>query len=626
MNESELAEDGLYLDEDEPLSSKTHKGPGADHSAQVNVSRLAMWRQLARYAGKYPLLMWSIAILAVITAAMDISFPLVTRALVDAIAESPEEVNLLNYALMYGGATCGIVLCIGGFIRLGGRLQTHLTHDIRRDAFANLQRLSFSYYDHRPVGWLMARMTADCERLSDILVWGWLDLVWGITLMMAIIVTMLILNASVAAVVLSVLPILVIVSLLFQSRLLASARITRALNSRVTAGYNEAITGVLTSKAFVREDCNQQEFENLTSRLEQSSVRNITYGAIYLPVVITLGSLAVGLAMVFGGFSTIGGAISIGTLIAILAIARQMFEPVEEISGRFAELQMAQASAERVLSLINEVPDIVEDSGQVVDMSDSKIEHIELENVHFAYGSGQAVIDHINLSVNRGETIAIVGHTGCGKSTLVNLICRFYEPTSGKVLINGVDYRQLGLDWLQSSLGMILQQPHVFSGTVRENIRYGRLDASDVDVEEAARIADAHDFIIDLPCGYETQTGEGGTRLSSGQKQLLSLARAVLSDPEILVMDEATSSIDTQTEQRIQRGMNAVFQGRIAFVIAHRLATIRDANRILVLHEGRILEDGSHAQLMAADGRYRSMVEMQSLAQSTQGLQATIAR
>lgn len=623
MNESELAEDGLYLDENKQSSIPQRHGNSTGKAAAGDVSRLDMWRQLARYAGNYPLLLWTIAILAVITAALDLSFPLVTRAVIDAIAESPHEVNLFKYALMYGGATFGIALCIAGFIRVGGRLQTHLTHDIRRDAFANLQRLSFSYYDHRPVGWLMARMTADCERLSDILVWGWLDLIWGVTLMVAIIVTMVILNASVAAVVLSVLPVLVVVSLLFQKRLLVSARVTRSINSRITASYNEAITGVLTSKAFVREDSNQQEFGYLTSRLAQSSVRNLTYGAIYLPVVVTLGSLAIGLAMIFGGYSMIGGAISTGTLIAILAIARQMYEPVEEISGRFAELQMAQASAERVLSLINEVPDIVEDAKGGANMGDSQVHEIELENVHFSYASGQPVIDGINLTVHRGETIAIVGHTGCGKSTLVNLVCRFYEPTSGKVLINGVDYRQLGLDWLQSNLGMILQQPHVFSGTVRENIRYGRLNATDDEVEDAARSADAHDFITELPDGYETQTGEGGTRLSSGQKQLLSLARAILSDPEILVMDEATSSIDTQTEQRIQRGMNTVFKGRIAFVIAHRLATIRDASRILVLDKGRIIEQGSHAELMAAGGRYRSMVEMQSLAQSTRVLRSS---
>jgi len=620
MNESELAEDGLYLDEDKQSYFAQQLSRSNDNPATDNISRLDMWRQLARFAGNYPLSLSIIAILAVLTAAMDLCFPLVTRAVIDGIAESPNDINLLKYAIMYCGATLGIALCVGGFIRVGGRLRTHLTHDIRRDAFANLQKLSFSYYDHRPVGWLMARMTADCERLSNILVWGWLDLIWGVTLMIAIVVTMLILNANVAAVVLSVLPVLIVVSLLFQKRLLVSARITRAINSRITASYNEAITGVLTSKAFVREDSNQQEFEDLTTRLAQSSVRNLTYGAIYLPIVVTLGSLAVGLAMVFGGYSMIGGGMSAGTLIAILAMARQMFDPVEEISGRFAELQMAQASAERVLSLINEVPDIVDRPDSMVFHENSRVRSIELKELHFAYGSGQTVIDRINLTVHSGETIAIVGHTGCGKSTLVNLICRFYEPTSGHVLINGVDYRELGLDWLHSSLGMILQQPHVFSGTVRENIRYGRLNASDGEVEDAARRADAHDFINELPNGYETQTGEGGTRLSSGQKQLLSLARAILADPEILVMDEATSSIDTQTEQRIQRGMNSVFKGRIAFVIAHRLATIRDASRILVLHEGRIAEQGSHDELMANGGRYRSMVEMQSLAQSTQAL------
>jgi ATP-binding cassette subfamily B protein len=252
----------------------------------------------------------------------------------------------------------------------------------------------------------------------------------------------------------------------------------------------------------------------------------------------------------------------------------------------------------------------------------ARIRRIELKHVDFRYGEGPPVLRDVNLTVNAGETIALVGPTGGGKSTLVNLICRFYEPTSGQVLIDGIDYRKRSLHWLQSSLGMVLQQAHVFSGSIRENIRYGRLSASDAEVEAAARTAQAHAFIARMEKGYDTEVGEGGSRLSAGQKQLVSFARAILADPQILVMDEATSSVDTETEQLIQRGLAAVLDNRISFIIAHRLSTIRNADRILVVHDGRIVESGNHAELMAQRGRYFELYRQQSLNEATRALLA----
>lgn len=595
-----------------------------------------LWKQLFRYATAYPRELLLLAACAMITAAMEISYPLITRAVIDTVAANADEEaaqylkteELIRYGIFYALTTLMITLSIGGFIRISGLLESRISHDIRRDGFINLQALSFSYFNHRPVGWLMARMTADCDRLSSILVWGLVDTIWGLTLMMGISIAMIWLDATLALVVLSILPILAIASVFFQRRLLQSARAATGINSRVTASYNEAITGVLTSKAFLREQSNSAEFGELTQRLSTAKVQNLTYASIYLPVVVTLASLAIGLTLVVGGFNVLGGAISVGTLIAFMRFATNLFEPVQEISSNFAEMQMAQASAERILGLINTVPDI-KDAESLADEQlpdDYQIQNITLTNVSFSYEhdspseKASAILEGINLQAHLGQSIAIVGPTGGGKSTLVNVIARFYEPVQGEVLIDGIDYRLRGLHWLQSRLGVILQDNHIFSGSLMSNIRYGKLDASDADIIDASKIAGAHDFIMAMPDGYKSEVGERGERLSAGQKQLVSFARAIVSEPQILIMDEATSSVDTETEQQIQSGLTSMLKGRIAFIIAHRLSTIRQADHIVFIDKGRIVEQGSHEALMATNGRYRSLYELQQVQKSTSQL------
>ena len=610
-----------------------------------------LWLKLYGFTRPHRREVFLLCLFGFTTALCDIAFPLVTRMLVDEGAVPGAEISYFGYGLAYLGLVLALTQSVRLFIHYAGTVRTHIAHDIRKAGFENLQRLSFSYFDKHPVGWLMSRMTSDCERLSNILTWGTLDLVWGTTLILGIGVTLFVLHSLLALVVLSVLPVLAWVSARFQKMILGSARRVRKANSQLTARFNEGIAGVRTTKVFCGEEKGLADFRELSGEMYAASVRNQIQSALFFPLVMTLGSLATGLALSFGGVQYIGGSLSVGTLIAFLAYTRRFFDPIEDLSHWFAELQMAQASAERILDLIETVPTIrdthppeekpkgdthsfaepalkgTEAKGDTHSSAEPApvgpggasaglliprtIGDIHFERLSFAYEKGPKVLVDFDLYVRRGESIALVGPTGGGKSTIVSLLCRFYEPTEGRILMSGVDYRELGLHWLQSRLGIVLQEPRLFSGTIAENLRYGKLDASEEELLAAARLVGAEDFILDLPKGLETEVGEGGCRLSTGQKQLLSFARAILGDPEILVMDEATSSIDTETEARIQQGVDRVLEGRTSFVIAHRLSTIRSADRILYIAGGRIVEQGSHEELLARRGPYFELYSRQ---------------
>ncbi|MDR3239395.1 MAG: ABC transporter ATP-binding protein/permease [Clostridiales bacterium] len=582
-----------------------------DYTKEFNAS---IWVRLVKLTAVYRKEMILMLALMILNAAIDSIFPLMSKVAID---EFIVKNSYQGFPIFIAGYLAlvffqGFTICF--FIINSGRLECGVVYTIRKMGFKKLQELSFSYYDTTPVGWIMSRMTSDAQRIGDVIAWSSLDIIWGVAIILIVTVNMFILNARLALITLSMFPILMLVSVLFQRTILKNHREVRKINSKITGAYNEGINGARTTKTLLREDKNFEEFAVLSGGMRAASIRAAVISSIYLPIVISLGSVGVGLVLWIGGGRVQTGLISFGTYSLFIAYALQIFEPAQQIARVFSEFQSAQAAAERTLSLIETEPDIA-DRPEIEAVYGGSVNprpenwpviqgDIVFEHTCFRYKTGEKVLEDFNLHVKAGEKIALVGETGAGKSTIVNLICRFYEPTAGRILIDGTDYRERSQIWLQSNLGYVLQSPHLFSGTIAENIRYAKLDATDEEIQRAARTVSADEFIMKLERGFDTEAGEGGSRLSSGQKQLVSFARAIIANPQIFVLDEATSSIDTETERVIQKAVDAVLAGRTSFIVAHRLSTIRSCDRILLIHNGKIQEEGSHRELLKLQGAY----------------------
>ena len=503
-----------------------------------------------------------------------------------------------------------------------GRVEVLIDHDLRNAAFEHLQTLSFSYFNQNSVGYIHARTMSDTERIGELLAWRMMDVVWNVSYILFATVVMIVVNLRLALCVLVVVPVAVAAIMYFQKKIVEDNRIVREINSRITGNFNEGITGMRSIKTMRIEDVMRRGFASETDRMKHATVQTVRHSAMLTSLITLLSSLALALVLWGGGALTMEGIVRIGTLSVFMSYAVGMLSPVQQIINSLSSLISIQVNIERFTGLIAEVPDVV-DTPEVIekygDNFHAKKENweplhgeVEFRDVSFMYPDGnEMVLEHFNLKVPQGTNVAIVGETGAGKSTLVNLACRFYEPTQGQVLIDGRDARDRSQLWLHSSIGYVLQTPYLFSGTVRDNLRYGRQDATDEEILEALRVASA-EFIVDrMEKGLDSEVGEGGSLLSTGEKQLLSIARAILADPRILVLDEATSSVDTVTEKAMQDAIAAVIRGRTSFVIAHRLSTIVGADVILAVRDGRIVEKGTHGDLMRRKGYYYQLYTRQ---------------
>lgn len=494
-------------------------------------------------------------------------------------------------------------------------MEMYVGRDLKNTVFHRLQELSISYYNQNSVGYMHARVISDTDRIGTLLSWNLMDAVWNLSYILGAAVVMLKLNAALALRVIILIPITGVLAGFFQRELIVLGRKIRELNAEITGAFNEGITGAVTVKTLQIEGSMDRRFFEKTAEFRKTAVRNGHMKGAFLSLISFSGFLALALVLKTGGQMTAEGLLDLGTLSVFMSYALGMMEPVRWVVKALSDLITVQVNIERVASLlaqkcdVSDTPEVIERYGDSFSPRKENWEetsgHVVFDDVTFRYPDGSVnVLEHFSLEVPRGKMIAIVGETGAGKSTLVNLICRFFEPTEGRVLLDGRDLRERSQLWLHSHIGYVLQTPHLFSGTVLDNLRFGCPDAPMEAVEEAVRRVHAEELIGRLEKGWQTDVGEGGSRLSAGERQLISFARALIADPEIFVLDEATSSIDSATEQAIQHALTEVLKDRTSFVIAHRLSTIRKADVILHVKNGKITERGTHTELMAAKGDY----------------------
>lgn len=578
--------------------------------------------KLFPYLYPYRFRIISMILLGGVSSAIDAAYPLFNRYALDRFVGERTLRGIQWFVALY------LILLFGqGIINYVssvscGKVEMMLDRDLRNDAFSHLQTLSFAYYNANSVGYIHARVMSDSGLIGEAVSWRMMNLVWSGFYVAGVFVVMLIINLRLALIILLLVPVAVLLMTWFQRKLLYYNRKIREINSRITGNYNEGITGARTIKVLGVEEKMIGDFTKETQNMRRTSIREAHFSALFISTVAMMSALTLSLVLWQGGRLTMEGLMMIGTLSVFMSYALELLEPIQSIIETLSAFIAIEANIERVTRLLAEesdvtdTPEVIEKYGDAFHPKRENWEElggeIEFRDVSFRYPDGdEYVLTDFNLKVPAGTNVAIVGETGAGKSTLVNLVCRFYEPTKGQVLIDGRDARARSLLWLHSNIGYVLQSPHLFSGTVRENLRYGKPDATDEEIMEALRIVSAESVLAKMEKGLDTDVGEGGGMLSTGEKQLLSFARAILADPRILVLDEATSSIDTVTEKAIQNAIAAVIKGRTSFVIAHRLSTIVDADVILVVKGGKIIGRGTHEELMRQKGYYYELYTRQ---------------
>ena len=574
------------------------------------------------YLKKYRATIAFMVSLAVLCSMIDAIYPLFTRYALDHFVAEGTLEGLPVFIFLYLAVLA--FQCVINYRSMldSGKVEMSVDRDLRSAAFDHLQTLSFSYFNQNSVGYIHARVMSDTGKIGEAVSWRMMDCVWNGAYILFALIVMLVTDLRLALAIIALMAAAGLLISFFQKRLVTLNRKIREINSTITGDFNEGITGARAIRLLVVEDRMQRDFERDTEHMRSTSVHAVHYSAMFTATVTLLSSFALAVVLWQGGQLSREGILQIGTLSVFVNYAVNMIEPLQMIIQNFASFVQIQVNIERLTNLLAEQSDVADTPAVIEKYGDTfspKRENweplhgdIEFRDVTFRYPDGEEnVLEHFNLKVPHGTNIAIVGETGAGKSTLVNLVCRFYEPTEGQLLIDGRDARERSQLWLHENLGYVLQSPHLFSGSVRENLRYGRPDATDEQIMEALRLVSADGIVARMEHGLDSEVGEGGSLLSTGEKQLLSFARALLADPKLLILDEATSSIDTITEKAIQNAISVVTKGRTCFVVAHRLSTIVSSDLILVVRDGRIVEQGTHAELLAKRGYYHRLYTQQ---------------
>lgn len=578
--------------------------------------------KLLPFVKPYKKIMISMIIMGALSSLIDSIYPLFNQYALNHFIALKTTDTIVPFIIVY--IVILIVFVILNFVSTtwAGKIEMSVNRDLRNASFNHLQELSFSYFNQNNVGYVHARVMSDTGRIGQLVSWDMMDMVWQGSYLLFVLINMALINIHLAMYIMLIIPFAVILIIFFQKKLVALNRKIREINSKITSNFNEGITGAKSIKTLVVENKINHDFDVDSDDMEKTSVLAGRYSALFSSLVTMLSSITLAIILWKGGMINQEGIIMIGTLSVFMTYALNMLEPIQSIVGGIARLIAIQVNIERFTTLLetqSDVADRVEVVEKYGDTFHPKKENwetlygdVEFKDVSFKYPDGnEMVLEHFDLKVPQGTNVAIVGETGAGKSTLVNLVCRFFEPTYGQVLIDGKDARDRSQLWLHSNIGYVLQTPHLFSGTVRDNLRYGKPNATDEEIWKALKLVNA-EFVIDkMDKGLDSEVGEGGDMLSTGEKQLISFARAILADPKILVLDEATASIDTLTEKAIQDAIFTVIKGRTSFVIAHRLSTIVDADVILVVKDGKIIERGKHTELMQAHGYYYDLYTRQ---------------
>lgn len=575
--------------------------------------------KVLKYTKKYRKLMLIMLLFALLGTVFDVAVPLYRKYALNHFISLGTLDTLPFFIIIYVISIAAMAYFNYVSCALAIRVEVSVNKELRNTAFRHLQELSFSYFNQNSVGYILARVMSDCERIGELFSWTTIQSVWTLAYLIGAIIVMLAVNAKLALLVISVVPLLVLVFSLFQKKIVALNRAIREKNAHISADINEGITGAKTIKSLVIEDSMCDKFRGDTSAMRSTSVRGAMLRGLFSGTLNFASSLAIAVVLWRGG---ILAKEDIGTFSLFMSYAEGIMEPIRWLAETISSIVMTQVNIERVTKLIETKPDVTDTADVIEKYGDSfnpRKENwepvtgdIEFKDVSFRYPDGdEYVLEHFSLKIPFGTTLAIVGETGAGKSTLVNLVCRFFEPTDGAVLLDGKDLRTRSQLWLHSSIGYVLQTPHLFSGTVRDNLLYGNPDATEEQIDEAVRLVSADAVISRLENGLDTDVGEGGELLSTGEKQLISFARAILSNPKIMILDEATASIDTLTEQRIQSALQTVIKDRTTIIVAHRLSTVKNSDIILAVKNGCIVEQGSHEELMRAKGYYYGLYSRQ---------------